>query len=160
MSYTAVEGCWLWGGKINNKTNIFKNWLKCTFSRARVCASTPRSPVECVRYSRHVFALPVWVRLSVSLLQPQSVCQSVVFCLLDQEIALPRRVNPSKPWRWCTGTAVFWRLSWCGDAVLNVINRSEKRPNIAEISCFFMHSAAGGFCCHINALVWSRWSLK
>lgn len=77
------------------------------FARAHVCASTPCSPVECVRYSLHVFALPVWVRLSVNLLQAQSVCQSVVFCLLDKEIARPRRVNSSKPWRWCTGIAVF-----------------------------------------------------
>lgn len=49
----------------------------------------PPSVVEYVRIAVCVFALSVWAacaRLSVNLFPAQSVCQSVIFCLLDKEI--------------------------------------------------------------------------
>lgn len=62
--------------------------------RAKACAyvgasGNPPSVVEYVHIAVCVFALSVWaacVRLSVNLFPAQSVCQSVIFCLLDKEI--------------------------------------------------------------------------
>ena len=62
----------------------------CAKACAYVGASgNPPSVVEYVHIAVCVFALSVWaacVRLSVNLFPAQSVCQSVIFCLLDKEI--------------------------------------------------------------------------
>lgn len=64
----------------------------CVRAKACVYAGTsgnPPSVVEYVHIAVCVFALSVWaacVRLSVNLFPAQSVCQSVIFCLLDKEI--------------------------------------------------------------------------
>ena len=132
--YTAVEGDWLWGKGTRKKKKKHKTETVTFFNsapKACVCAKAcayvgasgnPPSVVEYVHIAVCVFALSVWaacVRLSVNLFPAQSVCQSVIFCLLDKEIermcvcvcvcvcVCAHRANSFKPRWWQAGIAVF-----------------------------------------------------
>lgn len=80
--------------KHKTETVTFFNSAPKACVRAKACAyvgasGNPPSVVEYVHIAVCVFALSVWaacVRLSVNLFPAQSVCQSVIFCLLDKEI--------------------------------------------------------------------------